>query len=324
MHAAWYERNGSAREVLQLGTLPMPQPAAGEVRVRLHASGVNPSDVKSRARRPLAGPRVIPHSDGAGVIEAVGPGVSADRVGERVWVWNGQWQRPHGTAASHIALPADQAVALPAAVSFDEGACLGIPALTALQAVRLAALQPGETVLVTGAGNAVGHYVTQLAARAGGRVIGTAGSAARQAAAREAGAHAVIDRRSDVAAAVKDLTGGRGADAVIDMDFSGTAPLLAQGLLRAHGRLIGYGSNEPGTVGVDFRTLLFQSLTLRFFVVYELTPADRVAAIGALQDLLAAGALRHRVGAVMPLADIAAAHEAVEAGAVVGQVVLRP
>ena len=99
MHAAWYERNGSAREVLQLGTLPTPEPAAGEVRVRLHASGVNPSDVKSRARRPLAGPRVIPHSDGAGVIEAVGPGVAADRVGERVWVWNGQWQRPHGTAA---------------------------------------------------------------------------------------------------------------------------------------------------------------------------------------------------------------------------------
>lgn len=324
MHAAWYERNGSAREVLQLGTLPTPEPAAGEVRVRLHASGVNPSDVKSRARRPLAGPRVIPHSDGAGVIEAVGPGVAADRVGERVWVWNGQWQRPHGTAATHIALPAGQAVALPAAVSFDEGACLGIPALTALQAVRLAALQPGDTVLVTGAGNAVGHFVTQLAARAGARVIGTAGAAARQAAAREAGAHAVIDRRSDVAAAVKDLTGGRGADAVIDMDFSGTAPLLAHGVLRAHGRLIGYGSNEPGTVGVDFRTLLFQSLTLRFFVVYELTPADRLAVIGALQDLLAAGALRHRVGAVMPLADIAAAHEAVESGAVVGQVVLRP
>ena len=324
MHAAWYERNGSAREVLQLGTLPTPEPAAGEVRVRLHASGVNPSDVKSRARRPLAGPRVIPHSDGAGVIEAVGPGVAADRVGERVWVWNGQWQRPHGTAATHIALPAGQAVALPAAVSFDEGACLGIPALTALQAVRLAALQPGDTVLVTGAGNAVGHYVTQLAARAGARVIGTAGAAARQAAAREAGAHVVIDRRSDVAAAVKDLTGGRGADAVIDMDFSSTAPLLTHGVLRAHGRLIGYGSNEPGTVGVDFRTLLFQSLTLRFFVVYELTPADRLAVIGALQDLLAAGALRHRVGAVMPLADIAAAHEAVESGAVVGQVVLRP
>lgn len=324
MHAAWYERNGSAREVLQLGTLPTPEPAAGEVRVRLHASGVNPSDVKSRARRPLAGPRVIPHSDGAGVIEAVGPGVAADRVGERVWVWNGQWQRPHGTAATHIALPAGQAVALPAAVSFDEGACLGIPALTALQAVRLAALQPGDTVLVIGAGNAVGHYVTQLAARAGARVIGTAGAAARQAAAREAGAHAVIDRRIDVAAAVKDLTGGRGADAVIDMDFSGTAPLLTHGVLRAHGRLIGYGSNEPGTVGVDFRTLLFQSLTLRFFVVYELTPADRLAVIGALQDLLAAGALRHRVGAVMPLADIAAAHEAVESGAVVGQVVLRP
>ena len=324
MKAAWYSRNGPAREVLEVGDLPRPAPQAGEVLVELHTSGVNPSDVKSRAGRPIEGGVIVPHSDGAGVIAEVGPGVPKERIGERVWIWNGQWQRPLGTAAEFIALPQQQAVPLPANVSFEAGACIGIPLLTALQAVRLAGDLDGRTLLVTGAGSAVGHYVTQLARMRGARVVATAGSPARQDHARAAGAEHVIDyKNEDVATRVKALTTGLGADAVVDMDFSTTAKLLPQGALRPHGRLVGYGSNNPGDVPVHFRTLLWSSLELRFFVVYDLLPPDREAVIGAAVELLARDAMAHTIGAVYQLEDVAAAHEKVEAGDVVGNVVLK-
>jgi NADPH2:quinone reductase len=321
MKAAWYEKNGEARDVLIVGDLPTPAPQAGEVLVRLHSSGVNPSDVKSRRGRPLAGPRVVPHSDGAGVIAAVGPGVPAGRVGERVWIWNGQWQRPLGTAAEYIALPAAQAVPLPDTVDFATAACFGIPALTAIHAVRLAQAAGARSVLVTGAASSVGHYVTQIAARRGLRVIGTA-SAARSAVARDAGAADVIDYKTeDVAARVATLTDGRGVDAIIDMDLSSTAPLLAKGVLAAHGTLVCYGSNAMGDAVLPFRDLLFRGLNLRFFVVYELTPADRTAALADLDTLLQFGGLATRIAARFPLDRAVAAHEAVEQGAA-GNVVI--
>ncbi len=315
MKAAWYTKNGEARDVLSVGEQPAPTPGAGEVLVRLRMSGVNPSDVKSRRGRPLAWPLVVPHSDGAGVIEAVGAGVDAARRGRRVWIWNGQWQRPFGTAAEFIALPSAQAVDLPDAVEDAAAACFGIPALTAIHAVRLAAATGARTLLVTGAASAVGHYVTQIAAAKGMRVIGTA-SAARAATARAAGATEVIDYKSeDVAARVAALTDGRGVDAIIDMDLSSTAPLLAKGVLAAHGTLVCYGSNAMGDVPIPFRDLLFRGLSLRFFVVYELTPEDRRAAIAELEALLAKAVLQTRIAARFPLAQIAQAHEAVEQGA---------
>src|SRR5919198_5702456 len=165
MRAAYYETNGSASNVLRVAELETPQPGRGEVRVRLATSGVNPSDVKSRAglTRKIAFPRVIPHSDGAGEIDSVGEGVSPSRVGERVWVWNGQWRRPFGTAAESIVLPSEQAVPLPADISMEAGACLGIPAYTAYQAVELARCEDGSSVLVAGGAGAVGHYAIQLA-----------------------------------------------------------------------------------------------------------------------------------------------------------------
>ena len=163
MKAAWYRRNGSAQEVLEVGDLPTPVPAAGEVRVKLATSGVNPSDVKSRVARPLNAPLIIPHSDGAGVIDAVGEGVSPARIGERVWVWNGQWERPWGTACEYICLAQQQAVSLPANTDEAVAACFGIPVLTAIQAIRLAPALRGKTVLVTGAASGVGHYAVQLA-----------------------------------------------------------------------------------------------------------------------------------------------------------------
>jgi len=202
MKAAWYSRNGEAQDVMQVGELPTPSPRSGEVLVRLATSGVNPSDVKSRRARPLGEPLIVPHSDGAGIIEAVGEGVAKQRVGERVWIWNAQWQRPHGTASEFIVLPATQAVKLPDNTDFAAGACMGIPGLTAVQAVHLAGNESlrGKKVLVTGASSAVGHYITQLVTQYGGQVIGTVGSEQKAAHAKAAGAVETIflqNRASD-------------------------------------------------------------------------------------------------------------------------------
>lgn len=323
MKAGWYEKNGEARDVLVVGEMETPKPAAGEVLVRLKASGVNPSDVKSRRGRPLIAPRIVPHSDGAGIVEAVGDGVDRARIGERVWTWNGQWKRPFGTAAEFIALPADQAVRLPDAIDFDAGACMGIPGLTALHAVKLHGDIAGKTLLVTGAAAAVGHYAVQMAKAAGARVIGTV-SPARRDHALDAGCDAVIDYRSeDVAVRVKELTDGRGADGIIDMDFSSTAGLLPGGVLAQHGRFVCYGSNVAGDVPVSFPALLWGSLSLQVFVVYELTAEDRAVRLKELNAMLEAGTLKHTIGATYGLDEIVAAHEAVEGGRVTGNVVLR-
>lgn len=322
MKAAWYEKNGKARDVLVVGEMPTPHPEAGEVLVRVAASGVNPSDVKSRAGRPLVGPRVIPHSDGAGVIEAVGDGVDGSRVGERVWLWNGQWKRAFGTAAEYIALPSNQAVPLGDDIDFATAACLGIPALTALHAVSLHGDIDGKTLLVTGAAAAVGHYVVQIAKMRGASIIGTA-SPERQTHARTAGVDELIDyRNEDVAERVRMLTDGRGVDGVIDMDLSTTAALLPKGILAPHGKLVCYGSNVAGDIPISFPAMLWNNLTLQVFVVYELQQAVRAQRIDELTALLGRNVLRHSIGASFALDDIVAAHEAVEGGKVTGNVVI--
>lgn len=323
MQAAWYSKNGEARDVLTLGDLPTPTPAANEVRVRLCTSGVNPSDVKSRRGRALVDAFVVPHSDGAGVIEAVGDQVSAGRIGERVWVWNGQWQRPLGTAATDIVLPTEQAVTLPDTTDFAAGACLGIPALTAYQAIRLLGDIRNKTVLVIGAASSVGHYAAQMAVLAGARVIATVGSPERAAHALTAGVETTINYKTDdVAARIAVLTAGRGVDAIVDMDFSSTARLLTQGVLARHGVVACYGSNESRDIGIGFREALFGSYSIRFFLVYDLTPTDRQAAISGLLALLKKGTLLHTVGAQFALNDIVAAHEAVEQGNLIGNVII--
>ena len=326
MKAAWYSRNGEAQDVMQVGDLPTPSLKPGEVLVRLVTSGVNPSDVKSRRARPLSDPLIVPHSDGAGVIEAVGDGVPASRVGERVWVWNGQWQRPMGTCAQFIALPAAQAVALPDGVDFAAGACMGIPGLTAVQAVilaeRLGGDLRGQNVLVTGASSAVGHYITQMVTQAGGRVIGTVGSEGKAVHAQAAGMQdAVFYKTESVPQRVKALTQGRGADVIIDMDFSTTAGWASEGALAPHGQVVCYGSNAL-EVPLPFRPWLFQSMGVKFFLVYDLTPADRQTAVARLSGMLAAGQLQHSIGASFTLDQVAQAHRTVEAGQTVGNVVI--
>jgi len=323
MRAAYYEANGAARDVLQVAMVERPEPAAGEVRVRLATSGVNPSDVKSRAgtNRKMAYPRVIPHSDGAGTIDAVGAGVDPARIGERVWIWNGQWKRPFGTAAEFIALPAIQAATLPPETSFEAGACLGIPALTAWHAVMQDGPVAGQTILVSGGAGAVSHYAIQFAKAAGATVLTTVSGPGKAAHALAAGAdHAINYRQEDVGARVRDLTGGAGCDRVIELDITANARLLPV-VLAPRGTVVVYGiGGAEAPLPAPF--CLFTSATVKFFLVYELTAAERARAVAGVNGMLAAGRLQHAIGRTLPLDRIAEAHEAVEQGAVVGNVVL--
>jgi NADPH2:quinone reductase len=285
------------------------------VRVKLATSGVNPSDVKSRQglARKIAWPRVIPQSDGAGTIDAIGDGVAQARIGERVWVWNGQWKRPFGTAADYIVLPSAQAVALPDRVSFETGACLGIPAMTAYHAVALADPARGGTLLVTGGAGAVGQYVIQFAKARGATVITTISSPEKAKAAQEVGAdHAIDYKRENVGERVMEITGKRGVDAVIEMDLTANAKLLP-GVLRPKGSVIVYGTQPEATIPAAF--CLVNSIRLQFFLVYELDDTERANAVNAINRALGDGTLHNRIAQpTYRLDDMVAAHEAVERG----------
>jgi len=326
MKAAWYERNGPARDVLTVGEMPDPEPGGGEVRIRIHASGINPADWKSRGgpSRPMAFPRVIPHSDGAGVIDRVGPGVPTRRVGERVWIWNGQWKRPFGTAAEFVTVPSRQAVRLPANISFEEGASLGIPALTAHRAVTSDGPIAGQSVLVSGGAGAVGRYAIQFAKLLGARqVIATVSSVEKAEVARLAGADLTINYKSDpVAEAVMKATGGRGADRVIEVDVAGNAALLPK-IVAQDGLCVAYGSNAPeATFG--FLPMILRGAAVRFFIVYELAEAHRKRGIEDMTQWLQEGRISHLAVATYPLAEIVEAHEHAEQGNAPAKIVLAP
>lgn len=326
MKAAFYERTGPAREVLQLGELPLPEPAAGELRVRLRWSGVNPSDVKSRAglrSSVLPFERVVPHSDGMGVVDAVGTGVDPLRIGQRVWVWNAAWCRAFGTAAQFVVLPERQAVALGDGVPDDAAACFGIPALTALHAMLLDGGVAGKRVLVAGGAGAVGHYAVQSARLLGAaQVITTVSSAAKAELAASAGADTVIDYRAeDVPSRVRAATQGHGIDRIVEVDIAANAALDLE-LLRPGGECVVYGSGA-GQFQLPFFPLISKNLGLRFFIVYNLADDDRARAETLLTRFLARGALQHQVAARLPLAQVAEAHELIEQGRVVGNVVLQ-
>ena len=325
MLAAFYTRTGPAREVLDVGEIETPGAGPGEVRVRLATSGVNPSDVKTRGgvrSRDLAFPRIVPHSDGAGVIDQVGHGVPPGRLGERVWVWNAAWGRPSGTAAQFVVLPAQQAVPLPANTSFEAGACLGIPALTAYHAVHGNGGVAGKMVLVAGGAGAVGHYAVQFAKIAGAaRVVATISGAAKAALARDAGADEVVNYRTeDVAQRCLDLTAGTGVDRVVELDLAVNLKMdLAA--LRRDGEITVYGSGLP-EIPVPFFPALLKNVRLQFFIVYNLADADRKSGLAGVTALLNQDRLKHNINARLPLARIAEAHELVESGKALGNVVI--
>jgi NADPH2:quinone reductase len=325
MRAARYVRTGPAHEVLEIVDLPTPHPGAGEVRVKLSWSGVNPSDVKSRAgarTKTLPFPSIVPHSDGSGVIDEVGAGVPPVRIGERVWIWNGAWGRPFGTAAEYIALPADQAVPLPDAVELAAGVCLGIPALTAHHAVSVDGGVAGKNVLVAGGAGAVGHYAIQIARRLGARqILSTVSGPQKAALAKAAGADTALNYKTDnVEAKVREATAGQGVDRIIEVDF-GTNMQLDLKLLTPDGDIVVYGSNAP-EIAVPFVPMILKNVRLRFFIVYNLNRDDRRNEIASLTSMLANNSLIDNIATRLPLEKIADAHELVEHGHSVGNVVL--
>lgn len=325
MLAVTYHRVGPANEVLSVSEIDTPTAAVGEVRVKLASSGVNPSDVKSRAgmrNKTLPFPLIVPHSDGAGVIDQVGDGVDAARIGERVWVWNAAWQRPLGTAAQYVVLPAHQVVTLPDAIDFAAGACLGIPALTAYHAVAISGGVAGKCVLVTGGAGAVGHYAIQFAKLGGAkRVIATVSSDAKGAIAIAAGADAFVNYQTeDVGQRCLALTDGRGVDRIIEMDLAANiqSDLAA---LRTDGEIVVYGSGAP-EIAVPFFASILKNTRYHFFIVYNLNAADRASAVAGVTGLLKQNKLKHQIAARLPLSKAAEAHRLVESGKAVGNVVL--
>ena len=324
MKAVWYDCVGPAAQVLQYGERPEPWPQAGEVRVRLHTSGVNPSDVKNRsgARGPMALPFQIPHSDGAGVIDAVGAGVAAARVGQRVYVWNAAWRREMGTCAQYVCLPSEQAVSLPEHVGFAAGACLGIPAMTAAHAVFADGDIAGQTVLVTGGAGSVGEIAIQLARWAGARVIATVSNEAKAAVARDSGAHHVINYRTEnVVDCVRGYIGQAGVDRVIEVEFGGNLPVTTQ-IIRTGGVIATYGSMAVPSPELPFYPLMFANATVRMLLVYLLGQRERSNVIDRLAGAMAADALHPRIALQVPLNETPRAHAAVESGDLVGNVVI--
>jgi len=316
MKAAFYRRQGPAREVFEIGELPDPHPARGEVRVRIRASGVNPTDTYTRSgvrRRGMPFETIVPNQDGAGVIDEVGEGGARERVGERVYVTMAQWQRPWGTASEYVALPEVRATTLSENTSFEQGACLGVPILTAHYALALYGGVAGKTVLVQGGAGAVGFYAIQFAKFKGASVIATVSSDRKAQIARSAGADYVINYRTeDLGTRVSEITSGRGVARVLEVNFAANAAKWPQ-ILGKGGMAIVYGSSAPeGTVAATWG--IQNQPTIRFIYMYELPAEAYGAAYADLADWMTAGKLKHLPVKTFPLEEIGAAHEMVERG----------
>src|SRR5882724_1653482 len=325
MKAVWYERTGPAAEVLTYGEMPTPVAGPGEVRVRLEASGVNPADVGRRGGgyRPMEYPRVIPNSDGAGVIDQLGDGVARLHTGQRVWLFNGQRNgRAFGTAAEYIALVEQLVTPLPGDVPFAAGATLGIPGMTAWCCLFGDGPIAGKTVLVTGGAGAVGHYAVQLAKWGGAQVIATVSSAAKAEQARLGGADLVINyRNEDVVAKAMAFTGGRGVDRVVDVDFGGNIEITLK-LMGMNSTIAVYATNGNRTPVVPMRELMEKCIAVRALVLFALPPPLLAAAQADITKWLAAGSRMHNIAGQFALSDTAQAHLAVEKGDKLGTVIV--
>lgn len=328
MRAAYYERKGPAHDVIRIGELPDPEPGTGEVRVRVMASGVNPSDTKNRGGwggyKDMPYPMIVPHNDGAGVIDAVGPGVPKSRLGERAWLYEAQRDgRAFGTAADFVIAPERKAVRLPAAASFELGACLGVPAMTAHRCLFADGRLQGQTVLVHGGGGAVGHAAIQLARWAGAFVITTVSRPEQAQAARDAGAQVIIDRgREDVVGRILEATSGAGVDRVVEVSFEANLETNLK-VLKVGGVIATYATGQADSAPtIPFYRLTFQSITVRFVLVYVMSEEAHMAAARDINDAIEAGALRPFIGRRFSLADLAAAHDLQDSGEVVGNIVI--
>jgi NADPH2:quinone reductase len=328
MRAVVYERRGPARDVLQLVDRPVPEPAPGEVRVRIAVSGLNPTDIKARStwggQTAMPAPLIIPHRDGAGVIDKVGPGVDAARIGERVWVSILDRARPFGTAAEYTTVPSHLAWRLPESTSFAEGAAFPVPALTAYCALFREQPIKGKTVLVHGGAGAVGHYAVQLARWGGaGKIIATVSREAQAQKATEAGADVVVNYKSpDAQQQIEAAAGGPNAvHHIVEVNFAANAALDAA-VIADNGTLIAYGSDADAHPRLPFYVFMQKDVLFRMAILYVM-PRDIIArAADDLTRLLAERRLKHQIAARLPLDQVVKAHEMQESGQTIGKILL--
>ncbi len=322
MKAAWYERQGPAREVFEIGRMDDREPKAGEIRLRVAVSGVHPGDIKKRDDSFGTGmrfPRVVPHSDGAGWVDAVGEDVDPAWVGKRVWCWGAQSGRPFGTAAELVVVPLERVIELADGVPFEEAASIGIPGITAHRAVDLAGELDGRTVLVQGAAGAVGACAVHLARRRKATVLATVRKPEQQEVARRAGAHEVVLTGGDLEARLRSVAPD-GVDHVIEVAFAANVEIdLA--LLRTGGSIATYATNAPRPE-IPFWPLVFANVSIDFLGSDDFPPEAKVHAARELSASLAEGWRPFGNFDPYPLAAIAEAHEQVERGQPNGKVIV--
>lgn len=314
MKAYWYEKAGTAKSVLEFGVMPTPEPGTGEVRIRLACSSVNPTDCKRRTlgRELDRFPRIIPNNDGAGIIDAVGRDVNSNRIGERVWIFGAQAGRPFGTAAEYCVVPSNFARHLPDDLSFEDGACLGVPAVTAYWGLFADGHISGKTILVTGGAGRVGRYAVQMAKLAGATVIATAGSAEKVDHVKSLGADFAINYHEDnIADCVEEATAGSGVDRMVDVAF-GSNVNIAPDLIRPNGVLTSYGSDGMPSPAFPFLRFMFKNITIRPFSIFGMEAATKEAAFIHIEGLLRENALRQLIAKKFDFEDLIAAHECVE------------
>jgi len=319
MQAVWYERGGPAIEVLQHGTMETPEPGAGEVRVRMVWSAVNPHDTKKRAdgSEVRERGRIIPHSDGSGEIDRLGEGVPAQRLGEQVWLFGAQVGQAGGTCAEYCVVPAWKAIALPNGVTVKDGACLGIPAVTAAVALNAAGSVADKRVLVAGGAGRVGAYAVQFAKLGGARVTATA-AAGDAMAVEQLGAARCFDYADpELTSKLRDASGKQGYDLIIEPRFGSNIEMNAR-ILSRNGVIAAYGFDDNPSPAVPARQLLMRNATCRFIGIFGLSQQEQVTAMLQVGDLLARGGVQHRVGMEAGLAGAASAHQRIEAGGLSG------
>jgi NADPH:quinone reductase len=322
MKAAWYEQQGAAGDVLTVGEMDEPQPLAGEVLIRLAASGVNPGDVKKRQNAFGVGmpyPRVIPHSDGAGTVDAVGAGISREWIGRRVWCYAAQTYCPFGTAAEYTVVPLDRVAPLPEAITWEQGACLGIPGITAHRAVHVAGAVEGRTVLVQGGAGAVGACAVRLAHQAGARVIATCRSSSDREIVLRAGADAVLLNDDELVKRIRELAPD-GIHHIVEVAFDANiktdVEVLAQG-----GSIATYATGDPPSE-IPFWQLVFSNARIFFIGSDDLPTEAKIAATHSINRALEAGWQGLEIAQRFTLDEIALAHEFVEHPTKPGRVII--
>ena len=324
MKAAWYEKTGDAADVLKVGELPDPSPGSNEVLISVKTSGINPSDVKTRsgARGELQFSRIVPHSDGAGIIVDVGKNVDSNRIGERVWIWNAAYGRPNGTCAELISLPENQAVAMSDHVSFEAAACLGIPASTAYYGIFAEGSVQNKTLMITGGAGAVGFYGIQLAKWAGAKVISTVSSKEKSQIAKDAGADLILNYKEDnVIDSVLEFTKGIGVDRVLEVEFGGNIK-VNQKIVNTNGTIATYASMGHIEPTLPFYDFMFKGIKINTFLIYSICMKDRKKLIEGMTKALNDNALKHLIASSFSLNEVIDAHKEVESNKSLGNIII--